>query len=123
MNECSRDTDDCNSNAMCINTDGSFTCTCASGYSGNGTNCTGKERKKWLILTQINQTVFICKNRYGWLIPWDNICVFFCLDINECFEGINDCHEYANCTNSDGSYTCACNTGYIGNGSTCGGNF
>ena len=46
---------------------------------------------------------------------------FFChVDINEC-EGddSNNCHENANCTNTDGSYTCSCNPGYTGDGVTC----
>ena len=29
-------------NAQCINTNGSYNCSCSSGYSGNGMTCTGK---------------------------------------------------------------------------------
>ena len=29
-------------NAQCTNTDGSYTCGCLNGYSGDGKNCTGK---------------------------------------------------------------------------------
>ena len=42
INECSEGTDDCHVNAMCLNTNGSFTCACIVGYIGNGSNCTGK---------------------------------------------------------------------------------
>ena len=36
--------DPCHSNATCNNTIGSFTCTCVSGYSGDGFLCSGKQR-------------------------------------------------------------------------------
>ena len=32
----------CHSNAICNNTDGSYICTCDSGYSGDGFTCSGK---------------------------------------------------------------------------------
>ena len=41
ISECILDTDNCHSNALCTNTDGSFICTCADGYKGNGTFCEG----------------------------------------------------------------------------------
>ena len=39
--ECVRDLDDCDSNATCINTIGSYLCSCNSGFTGNGFTCTG----------------------------------------------------------------------------------
>ena len=43
INECeSNDSDNCDENAQCTNTNGSFTCTCNSGYSGDGVSCTSK---------------------------------------------------------------------------------
>lgn len=43
-----------------------------------------------------------------------------CADIDECKAGGgNDCGANATCTNSPGSYTCACKPGYGGNGVTC----
>ena len=44
-----------------------------------------------------------------------------CTNINEC-NGSNNCHSYATCTDTHGSYTCACEAGYIdhyGNGNYC----
>ena len=32
----------CHSNADCKNSEGSYTCICMAGYSGNGSVCTGK---------------------------------------------------------------------------------
>ncbi|XXX71815.1 EGF domain-containing protein [Sorangium sp. So ce134] len=40
IDECALGTDDCDANAACTNTPGSFTCACTTGYSGDGTTCT-----------------------------------------------------------------------------------
>ena len=42
VDECDAGSNDCHAQAMCSNTDGSFTCTCNDGYAGNGTECSGK---------------------------------------------------------------------------------
>ena len=49
-------------------------------------------------------------------------CITSYIDINECIMSIDDCHSAATCTNTIGSYTCTCNTGYTGDGQTCIGN-
>jgi hypothetical protein len=41
VNECASNTHNCNDNAICTNTNGSFTCVCKNGFLGNGVNCTG----------------------------------------------------------------------------------
>ena len=41
INECETGKHNCDANATCKNTEGSFVCTCKPGYSGNGVNCTG----------------------------------------------------------------------------------
>ena len=43
IDECTEDTDNCDSNAECDNNAGSYTCTCNDGYTGDGQTCTGKE--------------------------------------------------------------------------------
>ena len=40
-------------------------------------------------------------------------------DINECYEQSYDCHQNANCSNTDGGYECHCSGGYTGNGTEC----
>ena len=44
---------------------------------------------------------------------------FVFLDINECINDVDDCHDNATCNNNNGSYSCTCNTGYTGNGTYC----
>ena len=41
VNECDNDSNDCDANADCINTQGNFTCVCQSGYVGDGRACVG----------------------------------------------------------------------------------
>ena len=40
-------------------------------------------------------------------------------DIEECAVGTDNCAATATCTNTLGSFTCACNAGYSGDGVTC----
>ena len=41
------------------------------------------------------------------------------LDLDECVQGSHDClQNLASCSNTDGSYKCSCNDGYIGDGKT-----
>ncbi len=42
-------------------------------------------------------------------------------DIDECADNTHDCDSSATCTNTDGSFTCACNEGYTGDGKSCSG--
>ena len=53
INECEAGKHNCDSNANCKNTKGSFVCTCKPGYSGDGVDCTGDEN---------NTSVFFIKN-------------------------------------------------------------
>ena len=41
MDECKFDISDCDVNANCTNTDGSYKCKCKAGYAGDGHSCSG----------------------------------------------------------------------------------
>ena len=41
MNECQEGSHACHQNAVCINVNGSYLCSCKGGYTGNGTTCYG----------------------------------------------------------------------------------
>lgn len=41
VDECLTNRDDCSSNAVCTNTEGSFDCSCGAGFEGSGTSCEG----------------------------------------------------------------------------------
>ena len=42
IDECPADTSPCDANADCTNTDGSFSCTCKKGFTGDGVSCQGR---------------------------------------------------------------------------------
>ena len=61
------------------------------------------------------------------MISW--VCIVYVLsgttqyhptDIDECAEDTDMCDPNAECTNTIGSYSCACTVGYTGNGTSCG---
>ena len=41
IDECSADPSPCDKNAECSNADGSYSCTCRTGFTGDGTICQG----------------------------------------------------------------------------------
>lgn len=43
----------------------------------------------------------------------------FFADIDECSEGLSDCHQFATCTNTIGSFDCKCMSGFEGDGRIC----
>ena len=118
---------DCHANATCTDLDpktegGTFSCACNTGYSGNGTSCTQvacpADAEDWPNCTCLSGM----SGSYTWTgTSWSGSCS----DINECSSSsTNNCSANATCTNqnpaTDGSpYSCACNEGYSGNGTSC----
>ena len=85
INECVEHRSGCNQ--LCNNTVGGHFCTCFSGFrlSSNNRTCLG--------------IMFILSVVY-----------LYSVDINECDTGNGGCDH--KCTNTDGSYTCSCNSDY-----------
>ncbi|KAF4793109.1 adhesion G protein-coupled receptor L4 [Turdus rufiventris] len=83
-NECENGTQPCGEHANCTNTEGSYYCTCMSGFKpSNG------------------QQIFV---------PNDGTS---CVDVDECSnEGTVACGDHAKCENVDGGFKCSCKEGY-----------
>lgn len=97
MDECDEEYDNCDLNAWCNNTEGSFICNCSTGYDGNGTYCEGT-------FTSVSVEVMIIGGA----------------DMDECVLQIDVCHDlYADCINTNGSYDCMCHDGFSGDGRIC----
>ena len=47
--ECAIDDHDCHPNATCHNTEGSFTCQCKPGHTGDGKTCSGRDQSLFLV--------------------------------------------------------------------------
>ncbi|CAH1243113.1 PTPRA [Branchiostoma lanceolatum] len=56
---------------------------------------------------------FSCACTAGWT---RNTCE---TDIDECTTGAHNCDQHATCSNAPGSFSCTCNQGYHGTGTTC----
>ena len=93
-NECGDDTDaathTCGDNTSCNNVDGTFNCECNAGY----------------------HNIAIGENAMN-----------YCSDIDECVVDFatnpHNCHDDADCTNTDGTFECDCKTGFTGDGLSC----
>ena len=113
-NECLSE-NDCSENAVCLNSVGSYTCECTSGYYGDGFNCLPG-----------NCSDESCPENESCVQPNSNLCQCksgfhrneTCIDTDECLVS-NDCDLNALCQNIIGSYKCTCREGYYGNGTLC----
>ena len=114
---------ECHVNATCTNTIGSYNCTCEKGYGGDGRNCSGKYQLMMLTVLFCTPCVFVSHVMF-WhtfvvsVVLSSHGCVYFVSDIDECSSD-NQCDMNATCTNTIGSYNCACRNGYEGDGKNC----
>nr|XP_023663073.1 protein kinase C-binding protein NELL1 isoform X1 [Paramormyrops kingsleyae] len=110
QDECASSQQSCDRNAICTNSIQGHTCTCKPGYVGNGTVCRA-----------------FCKEgcRSGGTCVSPNTCLCppgftgrHCeKDIDECAEGLIQCHNHSRCVNLPGWYHCECRSGFQDNGS------
>ncbi len=131
INECTVPSHNCDSNATCGNTEGSFTCECNNYYTGSGTECAfcNTATNCGADCTQCSVETPYCRDNgnstsqciecltnldcsTGYECNGEGACV----DIDECAAGTDNCHEFADCSNTTGSFYCTCKTNYSGNG-------
>jgi Notch-like protein len=88
----------CHRFAECVDTEGSYECTCKKGYQGDGKNCVDendcKGQCKHGFCTDLGIGDFKCNCDRGWE---DKLCDS---DINECSEFTHGCGDNAICTNA-----------------------
>ena len=127
INECTRNTHNCHTNGQCTNTEGSFTCQCSTGYQGNGVICTGKPNNSSSTMP-LQTKVKLSYLWWGHTLNVNNthLCLLqFAIfsDVDECTNNDDDCSINGRCTNTVGSFSCACNSGFEGDGKTCTGKY
>jgi hypothetical protein len=124
IDECARNTDRCDPNAQCINSEGSFSCPCLPGFKAVGTTCVDidecalqQDDCSELPEACVNTPGgFSCQCPAGYIGPAKGAAG--CVDINECATNNGGCALLRACVNMPGSYSCgACATGYTPSGS------
>ncbi|XP_036315902.1 adhesion G protein-coupled receptor E5 isoform X1 [Pipistrellus kuhlii] len=125
MDECQWNPGICKSRSICVNTHGSYTCTCLPGFELNPEDpklcrdvneCTSGQKPCHKTTHCVNKVgSYRCHCRPGWKpVPGSpngpNNTV--CEDVDECTSGQNACHPTAQCHNTVGSYECRCRPGW-----------
>ncbi len=140
INECQKFATPCAANAKCDNTDGDYLCTCQPGFFGDGKSyCATQDlcpanacAAHATCATEPIPPVATCNSVPGTANAgaeaecicdsgWEGcgLAGTDCTEIDECALGTAGCASDATCTNTPGSFTCACKPGFSGNGLTC----
>eukprot|EP00820_Chromera_velia_P004991 Cvel_17921.t1-p1 / transcript=Cvel_17921.t1 / gene=Cvel_17921 / organism=Chromera_velia_CCMP2878 / gene_product=Fibrillin-1, putative / transcript_product=Fibrillin-1, putative / location=Cvel_scaffold1456:16-8877(-) / protein_length=347 / sequence_SO=supercontig / SO=protein_coding / is_pseudo=false len=119
--ECTGGSHNCHAQSTCTNTVGSFTCSCNSGFSGDGVSCSNIDECSTSAddchadaTCTDNSGSFSCACNTGF--SGSGVA---CADIDECGTASHDCNSNAACGNSAGSFSCSCNAGWSGTGVAC----
>lgn len=107
IDECATKTANCDLLATCTNTEGSFVCTCKTGFEGNGQNCTDVD--ECALGTANCHPLATCSNSAGTYscycpIGYEGNGVT-CTDVDECAMSVDHCN-HRTCTNTPGSFEC-----------------
>jgi hypothetical protein len=126
VDECTSGTNPCGA-GTCTDTQGAYACQCQSGYQLAGTagaptctdtnECSTNNGGCQQTCTN-NAGSFACSCGQYYALASDQKS---CVDLNECLANNGGCSPYATCANNTGAApTCTCQSGYSGNGTTCG---
>lgn len=103
IDECEDESmNDCDINANCSNSIGSYNCFCFDGFEGSGFNCSGIAPRHVKRYNDVGTALLTIECHYP--------------DIDECTRELDNCDINAECTNTIGGYNCTCNIGYTGSG-------
>ncbi len=104
----------CENDGVCKveNDSNNMFCECREGTSGERCEivdyCRENPCKNGSCKNENNHYVCTCEEGY----KGDNCDI----DVDECYNDLDDCHRYANCINTTGSFICNCKEGYSGDG-------
>ncbi|MEM6993030.1 MAG: calcium-binding EGF-like domain-containing protein [Myxococcota bacterium] len=119
IDECASGGANCDADATCTNTPGSFECACDRGFVGDGQNC---DAAASCADDPCDDDATCSDGANG---PTCECNAGFsgngrsCADIDECSQGKGPCDPNATCTNAIGDFDCACNDDFEGDGLTC----
>ncbi|XP_056099717.1 EGF-containing fibulin-like extracellular matrix protein 2a [Rhinichthys klamathensis goyatoka] len=109
VDECERDSHDCQPSQQCFNTEGSFSCQCPDGYRKVGTECIDIDECRYRYCQHRCVNVpgsFSCQCEPGFQLAGNNRS---CIDVDECGMGA-PCSQ--RCYNTYGTFLCRCEQGY-----------
>eukprot|EP00736_Rhodelphis_marinus_P008051 Rmarinus@m.28362 len=114
IDECEVSAHNCSPNADCIDTSGSFSCSCSSDFFGDGLECTPCASNGGSPAGSFSPSDCSCNEGY------EGDGFETCEDVDECSTSASACDDMGSqCFNTEGSYSCSCLSGYYGDGLNC----